>query len=180
MIAKRMICALTVIAVCSGLSACSIKFGFVDDSSSKPVESSSSKSDNSIISEILDKGYSSTDMGERYTLDGDFSMLELLGLDALTASDWEELSDSDRYDIALNLLNFWAYYGDDASIRYKPSELVSAIGEKLSSSDGEDMSALDAALELSDSENREKYLAVIGVIDIEDAVGDNISDSISE
>lgn len=163
-------------AACLCTAACSLKFGFVDDSSD---QSSRGKKDNSFISEILSKGYSSTDMGETYTLDGDFSMLTLHDLSEMYKTQWLGQSDGTRYETALNLLNFWAYYGDDTSIRYKPSELVSGITDKLSdkdNSDNDDYSVLDAALDFAVAENKDKYLALIGVIDIEDAAGtDNSS-----
>lgn len=155
-------------AACLYTAACSVKFGFVDDSSD---QSSRGRKDNSFISEILSKGYSSTDMGETYTLDGDFSMRTLHDLDEMYKAQWLELSDEARYDTALNLLNFWAYYGDDASVRFKPSELVSGIADKLSDDDSGEYSILDAALDFAVADSRDKYLALIGVIDIEDAAG---------
>ncbi len=150
--------------VCVILSACNVRFGFVDESSSSQTEQ---RKDDSFISEILEKGYDATDSGESYHLDGDFSMFRLYSLHSASEDVWNNMTNDERHDEVMNLLNFWAYYGDDASIRFLPSQLENGITEKLGSGSE---NVLDAALEFAVPGNEEKYLAIIGIIDIDDVV----------
>ena len=153
---KKSVIAVLTAAMCLGMSACSVSFGFVDDSSSS--ETDSSRTDNSKISSLINKDFSSQDNGEVYYLDGDFSEAEFSVAAAKTQDEWSALSDDDKYAAALSFLNFWMYYGDDASIRFRPSELVTGIGETFSE---ENTTVGSAAIKFAVPDNVEKYTELI-------------------
>ena len=149
------------VMLCMCLAACNVKFGFVkDEASSAEDNRKSDNSQNGIFAEILDKGYAVTDSGESYTLDGDFAMKDLYELDNIDKDGWSKMSDDEKNGVSLNLLNFWAYYGDDASIRFKPSELQDGITDTLKDIKG---SVLDAALEFAVPDRADIYLSIIGI-----------------
>lgn len=149
------------------LCSCSISITTVDSGESSSSFSESRRSNDSFINEILEKGYDASDSGEAYHISGDFSMIELNRLNQKSSEEWNAQSADERRADVMNLLNFWAYYGDDASIRFLPSELESGITDTLS---GTEKSVLEAALDFAVPDSKDKYLALIGIIDLDSAV----------
>lgn len=154
-------------AACLCFTACGpkIEIGNVSKNSSVVDNKKSDDKSEGFFADILDKGYTADEEGEKYTLDGDFAMKDLYELDTMYADGWSSASDEQKHDISLNFLNFWAFYGDDASIRFKPNELTDAITSAI---DGTELSVLDAALQTAVPENVQKYLAIIGIEEIPD------------
>lgn len=154
-------------AACLCFTACGpkIEIGNVSKNSSVVDNKKSDDKSEGFFADILDKGYTADEEGEKYTLDGDFAMKDLYELDTMYADGWSSASDEQKHDISLNFLNFWAFYGDDASIRFKPNELTDAITSAI---DGTELSVLDAALQTAVPENAQKYLAIIGIEEIPD------------
>lgn len=159
-------------AACLCFTACGpkIEIGNVSKASSTVDNKKSDDKSDAFFADILDKGYTADEEGEKYTLDGDFAMKDLYELDTMYADDWSSASDEQKRNISLNFLNFWAFYGDDASIRFKPKELTDAITSAI---DGTELSVLDAALQTAVPENAQKYLAIIGIEEIPDVTNDN-------
>lgn len=89
---------------------------------------SSVKRDNSIpFNEMMETGVYMMDDSESYFLDGDFDSQSVATICSFTYSEWLEIGLTGQYAFAVDVLNMWMYYGDDASIRVFPSELVDAI-----------------------------------------------------
>ena len=158
-------------AACLCFTACGpkIEIGNVSKNSSKVDNKKSDDKSEGFFADILDKGYTADDDGEKYTIDGDFAMKDLYELDTMYADGWSSASDEQKRGISLNFLNFWAFYGDDASIRFKPNELIDAITSAI---DGSELSVLDAALQTAVPENVDKYLAIIGIEEIPEITDD--------
>ncbi len=159
-------------AACLCFTACGpkIEIGNVSKNSSKVDNKKSDDKSEGFFADILDKGYTADDDGEKYTIDGDFAMKDLYELDEMYADGWAAASDEQKRGISLNFLNFWAFYGDDASIRFKPNELIDAITSAI---EGSELSVLDAALQTAVPENVDKYLAIIGIEEIPEITDDS-------
>ena len=159
-------------AACLCFTACGpkIEIGNVSKNSSKVDNKKSDDKSEGFFADILDKGYTADDDGEKYTIDGDFAMKDLYELDEMFADGWAAASDEQKREISLNFLNFWAFYGDDASIRFKPNELTDAITSAI---DGTELSVLDATLQTAVPENADKYLAIIGIEEIPEITDDS-------
>lgn len=159
-------------AACLCFTACGpkIEIGNVSKNSSKVDNKKSDDKSEGFFADILDKGYTADDDGEKYTIDGDFAMKDLYELDEMYADGWAAASDEQKREISLNFLNFWAFYGDDASIRFKPNELTDAITSAIG---GTELSVLDATLQTAVPENADKYLAIIGIEEIPEITDDS-------
>ena len=159
-------------AACLCFTACGpkIEIGNVSKNSSVVDNKKTDDKSEGFFAEILDKGYTADDDGEKYTIDGDFAMKDLYELDEMYADSWTAASDEQKREISLNFLNFWAFYGDDASIRFKPNELIDAITSAI---EGTELSVLDAALQTAVPENADKYLAIIGIEEIPEITDDS-------
>lgn len=159
-------------AACLCFTACGpkIEIGNVSKNSSKVDNKKTDDKSDGFFADILDKGYTADDEGEKYTIDGDFAMKDLYELDEMYADGWAASSDEQKREISLNFLNFWAFYGDDASIRFKPNELVDAITSAIEDTE---LSVLDAALQTAVPEKVDTYLAIIGIEEIPEITEDS-------
>ncbi len=178
---KKIICTLTALSLMFGstalLAGCSSKV----DSSAKPDSSSQVKRDNDTpFSDVIESGLSTVNRQEVYTLDGHFKKNKVSGIASYGFSEWVTAGLDVQYEFAVEVLNMWMYYGDDASIRFTPIELIDGITKGLYEADTEDgtvgETVLSELIEFSSPSASHDYFEILGIEKPTETAPDDSSD----
>lgn len=165
--------AITLTSVFS-LAGCSLKA----ESSSTDSSSTVTDDKDALFADLLAGSSASDNLSPGFTLDGHFDKQTVSTVSALDFDSWITLGVANQFSYSVELLNMWMYYGDDASIRFQPSEIVDGITLNLHSAQSEGntaMTVLDAVLFFAKPSQNDRYYDILGIKN--PSVEDNVTDS---
>lgn len=154
------------ILLCSVMSLSAVSLAACSSAdSSAPDSSSSVKRDNDeLFADILAGKGQSGNSASGFTLDGDFDITVVNAVSKMNFDEWIQLGIVEQFSYSIELLNMWMYYGDDASIRFQPYEIVDGITLRLhKQQDDGQMIVLDAALMFANPANADSYYGKLGI-----------------
>ncbi len=179
---KRIICTIVSLSLVLCSTAVFTGCSSNDNSTSKPDSSSQVKRDSETpFSDVLESGLSTVNRQEVYTLDGHFEKDEVTEIASYDFGEWVTAGLDTQYEFAVDILNMWMYYGDDASIRFTPIELIDGITDGLYEASLEDETVgetvLSELIEFSKPSSSHDYFEILGIEMPTENTADDSSDA---